>query len=190
MSEPVKCVWYDRAPKIKRELRRFATNRECPVHMPGRCGCCDNFVFMDVIPWEAPIIAVQEMPPKDDPRWPTECDRCGYKFADTDTWQVFCDSIYRNSETGEEHFLREIPIGAMYDSHWLPENHKGPDGVALTVVLPDRTPWVVDGSAYHSGTATPRAWKRTGAIPKVTASPSIRTPRYHGNLIDGVLIPC
>ena len=129
MAGPVKCVWYDRAPKIKRELRRYAHNRDCPVRLPGRCACCDVFVPFDIIEWHEPIIAVQEGPPRDDPRWPTECDRCGYKFLETDAWQVFTDAIYRNSETGQEFFMRELPVGAMYNSHWLPDHHR------------DRTAW-------------------------------------------------
>lgn len=190
MAGPVKCVWYDRAPKIKRELRRYANDRDCPVHMPGRCACCDVFVPYDIIEWHEPIIAVQEGPPRDDPRWPTECDRCGYKFLETDHWQVFTDAIYRNSETGQEFFMRELPVGAMYNSHWLPDHHKGPDGMALTVVLPDRTPWVIDGSAYDNGRAIPKAWTRTGTIPNISVTPSILTPRYHGWLKAGVLHPC
>jgi hypothetical protein len=190
VSDQVVCVWFERIPKILRRLRRFSRDRDCPIQGPGHCSCCDAWVPLDTIPWEKDIIEVQQHP-LDDPKWPTKCERCGYVFPETDHWQVFCEWMYRNTATGEEVNFRALPIGAMYDSHWIGKDMRGPDGLALTVILPDKTPWIIDGCAYPEGQApVMHAWSRTGTPPKITASPSIQTPRYHGWLRDGVLTSC
>jgi hypothetical protein len=58
-------------------------------------------------------------------------------FVDTDHWQVFTDWLFKNSETGELQELRKLPPGAMYNLHWMDKDMRGPDGLALTVMLPD-----------------------------------------------------
>jgi hypothetical protein len=45
--------------------------------------------------------------------------------------------------------------------------------------------WMVDGTASNGP-----GWTREGKPPKVTARPSILTPRYHGWLTDGFLVRC
>lgn len=65
--------------------------------------------------------------------------------------------------------------------------------------------WAPDGSGVYAATTLApcecctvaaqtlvpvKPWTRTGAIPKVTCSPSILTPRYHGFLRDGFLEEC
>ncbi len=140
-------------------------------------------------------IRSSDRPPADyenDPRWPTKCDKCAYVFSSTDQWQLFRRSIYRREETGEEWPHDELPAGAMYDATWyhgLVGRVVGPDGMALHVVCPPGGSWGdhwhVDGPANNGP-----GWERTGVVPRISASPSIQTPRYHGHLRDGKLIPC
>jgi hypothetical protein len=186
----VTCVLFKKLPKIRRHFRRFSfSNEHKCTGSPGQNSYCNAWVFRDIIEYHSDIIEVQDQPPHDDPRWPSKCEKCDYVFTDADNWQIFCDWIYQNTDTGEEVAFRDLPVGAMYDSDWYPPDYRGPDGLALTVILPDKTPWVIDG--YASGPPrVPHAWTRTGIPPKVSASPSILTPGYHGWLKDGVLTDC
>lgn len=142
---------------------------------------------MDTIDWSAEIIEHFE-PDKNDPRWPTACDRCHEQFRPDDYWQIFCDWIFKISDTGQEMPFRDLPPGAMFNCHWSPQT--GPDGIACTVRLPDGTNWNIDGSAHGGGKSTPNAWTRTGTPPNISASPSILTSGYHGWLQNGVLTEC
>jgi hypothetical protein len=151
--------------------------------------CCNALVYLDDAPLEGDTIDVQEHPPRT-ANWPKLCDQCGHPFVDTDHWQVFTDWLFKNSETGELHELRKLPPGAMYHTHWYDDDMRGPDGLALTVMLPDRTPWCIDGYAHNNGVRTPHGWTRTGTPPNVSVSPSILTPNYHGWLRNGVLESC
>lgn len=60
----------------------------------------------------------------------------------------------------------------------------------LVVMLPDRGSWCVDEKARWNGVMQDHGWRVTGEAPLITASPSIRTTRYHGFLRNGVLEPC
>ncbi len=128
-----------------------------------------------------------------DPRWPARCE-CGYAFAETDTWQVFADGLYRNPETGAVLTWDEAPAGSVRDATWWPD--KGADGHAWGIKLADGTEWMTEGGAANCCCRTApqppehRCWSRTGTMPKITVSPSIATPRWHGWLRDGVLISC
>jgi hypothetical protein len=185
----IRCVWFERVQKMARSYRRFSFDHQCE-YKPGVMSYCNAQVPMDIIPMEGDTIGGQTLPPKDDPNWPTKCERCSRPFDEKDHWQVFCDWIFMNTETGEEVKFRDLPVGAMYNTHWYGADMRGADGLSLTIILPDRTPWCIDGYASNNGQREPRAWSRTGTPPKVTASPSIMTPGYHGWLRDGVLTDC
>jgi hypothetical protein len=185
----ITCVWFERVPEIARFYRRYGRTNECEWK-PGVLSYCNACVPMDVVPLAGEDIDIQPMPPKDDPRWPTKCERCGYEFVDSDPWQVFSDWRFKNTETNSILNFRDLPVGAMYHTHWYGDEMRGPDGLALTVILPDRTPWCIDGYAHNNGVRTPNGWTRTGTPPKVSANPSIMTPGYHGWLKDGVLTDC
>lgn len=81
------------------------------------------------------------------------------------------------------------PVGAMWDADWFAGSAFGGlkyDRYADGVVLCVRTPggdWLVDGQSSSGG-----CWMRTGIIPKVTVTPSILQPNYHGWLRDGHLV--
>lgn len=81
----------------------------------------------------------------------------------------------------------------MLDAFW--HARKGPDGIALVVVLPPAKEdtrsnwWHVDGPSRNNGEPGP-GWTRTGDPrnpPSLSVSPSILTDGYHGFLTAGVL---
>ncbi len=123
----------------------------------------------------------------DDPRWPTRCP-CGYTFQPDDHRQHQLTRLLEDDTGKLQVTLSEAPVGAMWYADWYP--WRGPDGHCLVVKTPGGE-WVVDGPAYSNGVETGSGWTRTGAVPKITASPSILIQdRYHGWLRDGCLVEC
>jgi hypothetical protein len=102
--------------------------------------------------------------------------------------------VYRRTDTGETFVLGQAPPGAMYYADWLVQfGDVGADGHCLIVITP-YGPWNVDGGFQLP---QPGKWVRTGAPPKVSATPSIGQGQqpdgswaYHAWLRDGVLVPC
>jgi hypothetical protein len=145
----------------------------------------DGTIFRNVYPGS---------PAHDDPRWPTKC-ACGYEFQPPDPWQPAQIALWRRADTGALVTLlfrgpQAAPPGAMWNADWMTrfEDYRNPDGRCLTVRLPDGVDWAIDGPARSKGEPPkPHAWTRTGEPPRITASPSILTPGYHGWLKDGVL---
>jgi hypothetical protein len=131
--------------------------------------------------------------PHDDPRWPMSCSKgCGYVFLDTDHWQHNVNQIYAGGGWRGTLLLgvENVPPGAMWDAWWMSDVWKGPDGLCLTVQLPDGAPWSVDGPATGGG-----HWTRTGDPradpPTVDVNPSIASGEpqtYHGHLRHGKLV--
>lgn len=126
----------------------------------------------------------------DDPRWPTQCDHCDYRFDDREVRQLFYQPIYLTPD-GRDVVLHSqplpgaelAPVGAMWDADWYRPHWQGPDGRCLVVRTPGGD-WVIDGPAEDGG-----RWTRTGTPPRVTVSPSILiSDRYHGWLRDGELV--
>jgi hypothetical protein len=139
-----------------------------------------------------------------DPRWPQYC-LCGFKFREQDR-QVFYDQIYRNTETGEEYPLRNVPVGAVWNAWWNTDwvTMTGPDGRSLTVMTPGGE-WCIDGRANNCtmpADKTHKCWVRHGSVEDGTlhvdknghtcgaGAGSIALPRYHGFLHDGHLVDC
>lgn len=136
-----------------------------------------------------------------DPRWPTKCDYCEHVFSG-EARQIFCQSLYRRADTGEETTLHEAPPGAMWDAVWFRHpQHKGPDGRCLVVRCPDGHDWMIDSRA--SNCTLPKdnvhkCWVRHGEPPNITVDKkgvtcsagagSIQTPKWHGFLRDGFLV--
>lgn len=165
------------------EKREDYTIHTCPTN-PMRCH--DTSVELGEIdyPMDEWLGWGRDDLPHDDPRWPKVCDVCGYSFMETDHWQHNLVRLFTGSPDGKLYSTRNMPAGAMYDAPWWDE--KGADGLALVVVTPGDTHWMPDGPSANGG----KPWTRTGAVPKITVTPSISTPRYHGFLTDGVLIEC
>lgn len=195
----IKCFMIEPTNRSRRWLRRYSTaEADCPA-APGRKyhnamaqiedGACH------LIDDERPHFAADDEAtakdtwPRDDARWPTHC-ACGYEFQPGDHWQVFWHAIYRRPDTGDEMTLYDCPPGAMWEAFWMPYS-KGPDGKCLAVALPPdggNHSWCIDGPSYQDGKEGP-GWTRTGTPPNLTVSPSILTPRYHGWLRNGELVP-
>lgn len=133
-----------------------------------------------------------------DPRFPKTCTACGRAFGEHDAWYIDRERLYRMPD-GQLTTTRKAPPGAMWTSDHMIESRDpkpapntlwcGPDGLCLYVMLPDGTPWCVDGFATNAPYDR-RGWSRTGEIPKVTARPSIATSQYHGYLTCGRLEAC
>ncbi len=196
MGSRIQCFWIEPTDRVKRQLRRYVFSNEahakCPGpfsyhngHAPFPEGKCRTEKLDDGHGvWR--FDDDHEIPPHDDPQWPSKCDDCDYKFQDADQWQLFHDVIFVRKDTGATMTLRDCPPGAMWDADWYPE--KGPDGLSVCVSLPPgggHDYWHVDGYAKGGG-----KWTRTGTVPNITANPSILTPRYHGWLRDGWLVEC
>jgi len=144
--------------------------------------------------------------PHDDPRWPAHCDEgCGYAFTPDDYYQQWSETLWRRADTGEMRVLHwkytppGVPTaepGAMWDATWMPDEYRGPDGIALLVRCPrgdgqiSTNDWTVDGAATGGGRWTRTGDPRTGAV---TAEPSISIGNpgspghYHGWLRNGEL---
>lgn len=179
----VECFWVQPTDTIRRSLRRFSlADDPCPRQgYHNAKAAIEDLVVADSS--REPTVTGDSWP-HDDPRWPTAC-ACGRPFEDGDRWQLFTERVYQRPDTLETSTLADLPPGAMYDAEWFKPGGAGDDGIALVVVLPDRTHWLVD--TVREGR---RIWARTGAPPRVTATPSIKTKGYHGNLREGVLSPC
>lgn len=199
------CFWVERSGDAEVQLRRYS-------RLVG-CTAPDRSYHNAAVPLgRSPLVTseggngtyaadLNGSVPADDPRWPTACG-CGYSFVEGDYWQVNQEPIYRALD-GREWRSRSLPPGAMLDAAWMPDNWKGPDGMALTVVLPEGPYeegvtdtrswwWNVDGPSTDGDHLTAHAWTRTGdplAIPPtVSATPSINAVgRFHGWLANGML---
>lgn len=183
----IKCFFLEPIDKAQVTLRRYsgfkkkAEERDCP----GGMGYHNVSVNLDIIDWpqnDGGLMANDR--DHDDPLWPTHCD-CGYKFTEDDEWQHGRTILYKRSDGGEDTTIRDAPVGAMWNAHWLPSNRTGPDGIDLVVKTPDGD-WQIDGPSSNGG----NGWTRTGEIPDVTVRPSILMPNYHGWLTNGSLIEC
>jgi hypothetical protein len=72
-----------------------------------------------------------------DPRWPTQCDHCDYRFSEDDHWQVDQDPIYQ-TEDGRQMSLSEAPPGALWEASWWERARvNGGTGPAWVVRLPN-----------------------------------------------------
>ncbi len=181
----VTCFLIHAAHRSRYHLRRYRSSEleQCPGYFGYHNARGPLLAETDDDPAQ-PDVRCSNPPqvPRGDARWPAKCDGCDYVFQEGDAWQVFGEALYRNA-AGELLELRSAPAGAMWLSNWWPD--RGPDGNCWTVRLPDGHDWMIDGPASNGG-----RWTRTGDAPRLTVRPSIQSPRYHGWLTDGVLVPC
>ena len=207
----VKCFMVHETTRFRATLRRFTFSSvtDCPGR--PKCGHDASSAEIGVLEgyrrpdgcWDLAEIERANTPPRDDPRWPTKCDACDYRFASEDHWQLFTDHIYVD-DAGKEYSLRKPVPGMMWHSDWGGEWMKGPDGKSLHVCCPDGHEWCIDARASNctkKDDAGPfgkahRCWCRHGTPPLVTVDKvgltcaagggSIMSPRgYHGFLRAG-----
>jgi hypothetical protein len=197
---PWKCFLIEPAGKTHLHPRRFtfSTNKPCPSGQGFGHNAVTTEPFL-TINERVPVRTADPdsndcywdshhdlAPAQNDPRWPGQCVNrgCPYQFAPEDEWQVSPRHLYARVGDPSTTFKEdEIPPGAMFDALWLPWT--GPDGKSWSVILPPggmNNVWHIDGQAASGG-----HWARTGEAPNITASPSIKSPRYHGFLQNGVL---
>ena len=187
--EAVECFWVEPTGKALRTLRRYRRGEsDCPVgeYHKNTVEIGDHF---DVL-WASAddggryIASIDVADYAGDPRWPTNC-ACGYAFTEEDHWQAIQEPIYA-AEDGRRAWIspayhRQPTPGAMFDTFWYPSLRKE-DGLAISVVCPDGAVWCIDVETSSGG-----FWTRDGVPPKLTVSPSVQTPDYHGFLHDGIL---
>jgi hypothetical protein len=209
---PWECFVAPKAGKLSRKLRRYKgrdhdKSREaeyaCP-NMPGNFSYHDAKVRIEDTPdLFTKYVTEERVTPEIrlDPRWPTHCS-CGYTFVEDDIWQVFTERLYTNPKTGEVFPIREAPPGAIFFADWLTPD-RTPINVTdtgynghlsifyyrewygkrdpLLIQCPGRNiQWCPDSPSTNGP-----GWQIVGEIPKITITPSILLPNYHGWVTDG-----
>lgn len=183
MSE-VACYMLERTNLARVWLRRYASTHSTSHHYHDARAAISDAENYDS-EWEGD--GTQDAD-KTDPRFPTSCG-CGYVFVDSDEWQVMRKRLYR-APSGVLEPPEDHAPGALWFSPWMGDGGWcAADGTTLTMLLPDKTPWVIDGPAGNAPGKLP-GWDRTGVPPNITVTPSIQTPQYHGILTNGVLRSC
>lgn len=191
MGSRIQCFFLEETDQCRVSLRRFCYHNKSETPCPGPLGYHNA----------SEIIALQQNVsiagdthgdnfPHADPRWPLRCEVCPYLFRDEDEWQYNPDKLWKGCPDGMLYTLRDAPIGAMWNAHWMverrtspnsgqPGSYIGPDGRCLVVRLPDGHDWMVDGPASNGP-----GWSRRGEVPLIVATPSILSHNggYHGYL--------
>lgn len=197
----IRCFLLEPTASVRVSLRRFTFvgDKRCRLSPVGghETGL---FVTVPVAPaadWPGASgdpFAIGAPIAKDDPRWPEECSYCREPFQVDDPYQVHVEGLWAGSPNGELVTLRNAPAGALWNAEWFPE--RGPDGRSLCLQLPGGSAWHIDGpsarqladvTAPRFAPGRPAAWQRWGAVPKITVTPSVLTPGFHGVVKDGYL---
>jgi len=164
------------------------------VARPGRQCRAEVVVADRVSPDEAEAVSKAIGLDGSDPRWPKACDHCGIEFDDEPKRTIGREEYYTRADTGEQLPMSELPAGATFHADWWAKAGGTPDGIHLTVRLPNGTDWMPDSPP--SGGGSP--WSRMGdpRQANVTCSPSIASGKagqpgyYHGWLRNGELVEC
>lgn len=186
-----KAFWLEPTEFASVRLRRYASIKDAPCPKADGSGTThewDTILFPRVLTsdWRVKVLKddgkdwnweqLQSIP-KGDPRFGTQCSKCGFQFAYDDdygyspdpnersygTSQTWIDTLYKGAPDGNLYTWDSAPIGAMRDADWLHrftcpvENNEyvGPDGIALQVKTPAGE-WQVDSQASNC-TRTQRA---------------------------------
>ncbi len=128
---------------------------------------------------------------------------CGFEFRPEDR-QLFTSRVYRRTDNGETLTFKDIhkAPGAMYRATWCEQfpDWSGPDGKSYIVILPNLSPWQIDGRASNctmKDDNVHKCWIRHGEAPNFTVDKngptckagggSIQSGDYHGFLRNGIL---
>jgi len=225
MGAPIKVFWIEPTGRVQRYLRCYGNFNSGHTNPPCR-DYHNACVPLDVVPaefsdLEQTILRSYNHADFADRPWPKVCSGCGIPFGELaeSNRQISLDQIYRAAD-GREFPLREAPPGAMWHAAWMGDwaEFIGPDGIALTVRLPDGHDWHVDSEASNCTrpqrvpvegkpdctrfVRTHYCWcrhgdPRTGAIHVDkngntcnAGAGSIATSRWHGFLHNGHLVSC
>lgn len=201
---PHKIIWCEPTGMVERYFSRFG--REgllCPkapngfTHHRGE-KIAGRYQESPLVPATAP-----DWPPEDDAAWPTHCDYCGEALTpDNSDRSSGSRHIYRRTDTGQEGYISQMPIGACWDAYWYGDHFwKGPDGRCLIVRTPGGE-WVIDSRASNCTMPNDnehRCWVRHGRPEDGTlhvdkngktcaaGAGSIQCGKYHGFLHNGAL---
>lgn len=141
---------------------------------------------------------------KDDPRWPTRCDRCDYVFGPADRKNINCQIMRRRTDTGALIERYGMPVGAVWEEDIRENPPLGFDGRALIVMTPEGE-WRPDRRASNCTRPTDtvhRCWVRHGRPEDGTmhvdkagdtctaGAGSIIIGSFHGFLHNGHLTNC
>lgn len=167
----IKCFWMEPTGYERVWLRRFKHREGSACPLPA--GYHDHMVWLKDRPLRRDDHLMDaaddyDRPSDDAVSWPTHCD-CGYAFQSIDKRQVFNLPLYSGAPDGLLYALRDAPAGAMWDAEWAHqwEWMVGPDGMSLTVKLPNGHDWCVDQEASNCdktqwlpvpGVANSRRW--------------------------------
>lgn len=203
IARGTRCCFLEPSGRMRRSLRRYVSSGDVTRRCQGPMGYHDASTVLDVIEGEEASRDWRpgDSIPGDHPLWPKGCS-CGYEFTAADPLQVYTERFYRRADTGQEITLRDAPPGAMWWADWNTWD-VGPDGRCLMVRCPDGHDWTVDAEASNctrKGDRSHKCWCRHGEPPLVTVDKngdtcgagagSILTPKWHGFLRGGVLVPC
>lgn len=217
--DAVRTFWIEPTDEIAWGLRRYtsdSTDYNCPsgyhhaIHYLGRAPASYETAPLEggIRHLEAHVSGIAH----DDPRWPSQCQECEYRFTESDGhFQEWQELIYRRPDTGQEYVLHSqasaeeigipsAPPGVMWNAWWMPFD-RGPDGICLMVRLPNGHDWAVDSRASNCTRpdAPHQCWIRHGdpRIEPITVDKSgdtcaagagsILSGDYHGFLINGIL---
>jgi hypothetical protein len=156
----LKTFWCERLDEELQFLRRYRDSSldHCPAH-EGEYSYHQAMQFYrkmatktsekDAYGHSHIISDDKTMPKRNDPLWPTKCDKCDFIFEASDHWQIHSEQLYRRVETGEVCSIRDIPPGGMWDAWWMPDRWKGADGMCLMVKLPNGREWMIDSVASN-----------------------------------------
>lgn len=212
MYSATQTFWLDPTNMEARGLRRYS-NRALGNSPDCAGGYHQALVYTEQGPAELNERGYRSSPPEadhSDPRWPTTCSQCDYRFTETDVWQSWSELIYERAD-GQQFVLHptagadvldapSAPPGAMWDAKWIPWA-KRDDGICLMVRLPNGHDWMVDSEANNcTRKGEPHAcWVRHGnprtepvTVDKAgdtctAGAGSIAAGDYHGFLQNGLL---
>lgn len=202
----VKCFFIEPTLKVRRKLRRYEGSG-CPGYGYHNANALFDVVEISSEDQENPLWFEGGPAPRD-VRWPIKCDHCEYFFSEEAPHQLFCERVYRRTDTGEETTLRDAAPGAMWHADWIIEDlepkegwYVGPDGHCLMVRCPDGHDWCPDSQASNCDMKDDnkhKCWVRHGTVPNITVDKSghtcgagagsIQTGKWHGFLRNGELV--
>lgn len=202
--EPIKTFWVEPSGRVQIRLRIYQMGSVTPCTSAIHDAKNVTDIEIDArLGDEGRTLAL--IPPEEfegNPLWPTECKHCGHPYDESWIRHVEQEPWYVDGD-GNRWPADELPPGAMYDAFWMSDWWRGPDGIALQVMLPNGHAWAVDAEANNCtrrGDRAHQCWVRHGD-PKTepvtvgkdgetcdAGAGSILSGDFHGFLRNGYLI--
>jgi len=209
----IRCFMIEPSGRARLSLRRYAA-ADCPA-APKRGYHNAEATLFEVDEWLEPSgdsdrkvfrhdgpQRREEVPVGHRDRWPARC-ACGYAFVESDTWQIFSESLYRRTDSGEIVTLRDAPAGAMWWLTWMEGFFHPQLGTSPLCVMTPGGEWIIDSRCSNCtmpddyNQERHHCWIAHGLPPDVTVDKagitcgagagSIQAGSYHGFLRNGYL---